>query len=139
MNIDYSPFENAIGQLEKSLSFYNSDLARENLELKLQFRAAAIQAFEFTYELAIKMIRRQLGRIVASPSELKEMAFMDFIRTAFEAGIVRDVMPFRLYRDRRNITSHTYDAAKADDILTIMVDFVRDMHFILDELKRRNG
>jgi nucleotidyltransferase substrate binding protein (TIGR01987 family) len=138
MKIDFSPFEKAISQLEKSVSFLNSEMAAENTDLHEQFRAAVIQAFEYTYELAVKMIRRQLEQIVANPAELREMNFMELIRTAHEAGLVREVPPFKIYREKRNITSHTYDADTAEEILTVVNDFSGDMRFVLEELRRRN-
>ena len=139
MIIDYSSFESAVEQLEKSMSFYHSPMAAENKDLKEQFRAATIQAFEFTYELAYKMIRRQLAQIVANPAELSEMSFMDLMRTAQEAGLVRDAVAYRVYREKRNITTHTYDAEKANAILSLVDSFLGDMHHVLDELRRRNG
>ncbi len=60
MKIDFSAFEKAIKQLDKSLGFLHSELAQNNPDLYEQFRAAVIQAFEYTFELAIKMLRRQL-------------------------------------------------------------------------------
>ena len=138
MVIDYSAFEKALTQLEKSIRFLNSEASRNDAELREQFRAAVIQAFEYTYELAIKMIRRQLEQIVATPAELREMAFMDLIRTAAEAGLVREVPPFKVYREMRNITSHVYDEDKAEEILSIMDSFIQNTYFLLGELKRRN-
>lgn len=139
MIIDYSPFEKAIKQLEKSVYFYRSDLAEENWELKEQFRAAIIQAFEYTYELAYKMIRRQLGEIVANPAELKEINFIDLMRNAKEAGLIKDVPVFRVYREMRNITSHTYNADKAEDIVAVIDSFIVDMRYLLSELEKRNS
>jgi nucleotidyltransferase substrate binding protein (TIGR01987 family) len=138
MNLDVSPLEKAIGQLEKSLSFYNSEMAEENFDLKLQFRTAVIKGFEFTYELAVKMIKRQLGLIVANPTELNEMTFMDLMRTAQEAGLIREAPTYKLYRDKRNMTSHTYEEDKALEVLSIVDPFLQDMRFVLNELKRRN-
>ena len=136
--IDYSAFAKALAQMEKSISFLNSEASRNDEELRNQFRAAVIQAFEYTYELAVKMIRRQLEQIVANPAELREMAFMDLIRTAAEAGLVREAPPFKVYREKRNITSHVYDEDKAEEMLSIMDSFLQDMRFLLGELKRRN-
>ena len=138
MIIDYSPFEKAIAQLEKSMSFYNSEMAEESDDLKEQFRAAVIQAFEYTYELAYKMIRRQLEQIVPNPGELKEMNFMDLIRTGKEAGLIREAPHYREFREKRNITSHTYDEDKAVEIMTIIDPFMQEMRFLLNELKKRN-
>jgi nucleotidyltransferase substrate binding protein (TIGR01987 family) len=139
MKIDYSPFEKAIAQLEKSIGFYNSEMAEENADLKEQFRAAVIQGFEYTYELAYKMIRRQLERIVPNPGELKEMNFMDLIRTGQESGLVREVPQYREYREKRNIISHTYDEDKAMEIISVIDPFLHEMRFLLNELKKRNS
>jgi nucleotidyltransferase substrate binding protein (TIGR01987 family) len=139
MKIDYSSFEKALSQLEKSRSFFNSDMAADNDELKDQFRAASIQAFEYTYELAIKMIKRQLGHIVANPAELKEMAFMDLMRTAKEAGLIREAPPYKIYREKRNITSHTYDEDRAAEIMSVIDAFIEDMRFVRTALQRRNN
>ncbi|MFW6244736.1 MAG: HI0074 family nucleotidyltransferase substrate-binding subunit, partial [Fibrobacterota bacterium] len=95
--------------------------------------------FAYTYELSFKMIKRQLAQIVATPSELKEMNFMDLIRLAQESGIIKEALPFRTYREMRNITSHTYDEDKAEAILSIMDTFLQDMQYVLNELKRRNS
>jgi nucleotidyltransferase substrate binding protein (TIGR01987 family) len=138
MKLDLSAFEKALGQLEKSLAYLRSKHAANDADLRTQFRAAVIQAFEYTYELAVKMTRRQLERIVANPSELPEMAFKDMIRTAGKAGLVRDVKAFFDYREIRNITSHTYDEDKAEKVVSIMDDFMKDAGHLLKELKRRN-
>ena len=136
--IDCSAFEKALVQLEESLGYLNSELSRKDAGLRRQFRAATIQAFEYTYELGTKMLLRQLGEIVANPAELRQMAFLDLIRTAADAGLVRAFPPFRVYREKRNSTTHTYDEAKAEDVLSVMDPFLQDMRFLLAELKRRN-
>ncbi len=136
--LGYSSLERAVAQLEKSVGFLNSREAERNSDLREQFRGAVIQAFECTYELAVKMIRRQLEQIVLNPSELREMAFMDLIRTAAEAGLVRKAPPFKVYREMRSITSHTYDPDRAEDVVGVVGDFLEDVHFLLDELRKRN-
>ena len=138
MILDLTHLEKAVYQLETSLNYLKSDLARSDSGLRDQFRAAAIQAFEFTYELAVKMLRRQLEQIVPSPAELRAMAFMDLIRTGAEAGLVDDVARYRLYREKRNITSHTYDDERAEEVLSALKPFLADVRHLLAELKRRN-
>jgi len=139
MKLDISPFEKALSQLERSLEYLHSDLAESDEGLREQFRAATIQAFEFSYELGTKMLRRQLEQITPNPAEIRAMAFMDMVRTGAEAGLVRQVPQYRIFREKRNMTSHTYDEAKAEEVLAVLDDFVTEMHFLRDELKRRNG
>lgn len=138
MKIDYSSFESAIQQLEKSISYFNSDMAKNNEELKNQFRSASIQAFEYTYELCIKMIRRQLEVIVSNPAGLREMEFMDLVRTAYESGIVGEPVSYKTYREMRNITSHTYDQDKAEEIIKGLKSFLTEVKFVLGQIKKRN-
>jgi nucleotidyltransferase substrate binding protein (TIGR01987 family) len=106
MTLDLSALRNALAALEKSLGFLASDLAK-NPDLREQFRSAAIQAFEFTHEIAFKLLKRRLETMSADPSAVDKMAYMDIIRTGAEAGLIANVARFRDYREKRNITSHT--------------------------------
>ena len=65
MQIDASPLANALHQLETSINYFHSDLAKDP-NLRLQFRNSSIQCFEFTYELSYKLIRRQLEQIIST-------------------------------------------------------------------------
>lgn len=137
MKLDITALRDAIAALEKSVSYLRSDLARDR-DLRDQFRAASIQGFEFTYEVAHKMIKRQLEQIAASPASVDGLSYMQLIRSAAEAGLIDDVARFKDYRDKRNITSHTYDPAKAEAIVEILDGFLVDTRFLLEELERRN-
>jgi nucleotidyltransferase substrate binding protein (TIGR01987 family) len=139
MKLDLTAYEKAVSRLEESLKYFNSELSKNDEGLKAQFRGASIQAFEYTYGLCVKMIKRQLEQITAEPSELDEMAFMDMMRSAAEAGLIRDPIKFKNYRDKRNLTSHTYDEEKAKEIMDVLDGFLQDVRFTLDELKRRNA
>ena len=71
-------------------------------------------------------------------AEVDAMTYMQLIRSAAESGLIADVSRFKDYRDKRNITSHTYNPAKAEEIVGILDGFVGDVRFLLDELERRN-
>jgi nucleotidyltransferase substrate binding protein (TIGR01987 family) len=137
MTLDVSSLRNALTALEKSLKFLASDMGKDP-DLREQFRAAAIQAFEFTHELAFKMLKRQLEQMSADPAAIDTMGYMDVIRTSAEAGLITDIARYRDYREKRNITSHTYDQAKAEQIVSVLKDFQDDVRHLLSELERRN-
>lgn len=138
MQLDISSLESALGQLETSIQYLESELAHNDAGLRKQFRNSAIQCFEFTYELSYKMIRRQLSQILETSDILRQMNFADFIRTAADANLIPDVKRFLRYRERRNITSHTYNENNAESIITVLGDFVKDIHYLITELKKRN-
>ena len=137
MGLDLTSLRSALAALEKSIGFLNSELA-ENADLREQFRGAAVQAFEFTHELAFKMLKRQLEQMAADPAAIDKMAYMDVVRTGAEAGLIADIGRFRDYREKRNITSHTYDQIKAEQIVAVLGDFQNDVRLLLAELERRN-
>ena len=138
MKLDDSSLERAIAQLQKSFDYFHSNLALEDPNLREQFRGATIQAFEYTYELAIKMIRRQLAQIVPDPSELSRVDFADLMRTAADAGIIADARSYFRYREIRNKTSRTYNFDEAERCVAVTDDFLHDARFLLKELARRN-
>ena len=137
MALDLSSLRDALAALNASLAYFESDLAKD-AALKDQFRAAAIQAFEFTYELAFKFMKRQLEQIVAVPSAVDEMTFMQVVRSSAEAGLLRDVSRFREYREARNITSHSYNRANADRVAALLPRFAADAADLLKRLEARN-
>jgi nucleotidyltransferase substrate binding protein (TIGR01987 family) len=137
MKLDLTSLREALAALEKSLHFLNSEMAKD-ADLREQFRNSAIQCFEFTHELAFKMLKRQLERMAADPASVDTMAYMDIVRSGAEAGLVADVARFRDYREKRNITSHTYDVAQAEKIAAVLEDFRKDVRHLLVELEKRN-
>ena len=64
-----------MAQLGASLVLYDSDIVRQFPIIRNQMRASAIQAFEFTYELSIRMIKRYLEQVSANPSEVDLLDF----------------------------------------------------------------
>jgi nucleotidyltransferase substrate binding protein (TIGR01987 family) len=137
MPLDLSALRDALAALDKSLGYLYSDLAGD-LGLREQFRGASIQAFEFTYEVAYKMLKRQLETMAANPGDIDKMTFGQVVRAGAEAGLMPDLGRFQDYRDKRNITSHTYDQNKAEEIVAVLRDFASDVRFMLAELERRN-
>ncbi len=138
MKLDYSSLEAAVARLQTSFDYLHGDLARTDPGLREQFRAATIQGFEFTYELAVKMIQRQQAQIAANPDALREMDFADRMRDAADAGIIRDAPPYMRYRELRNKTSHTYDANRAEETVSVIDEFLHDMRCLIRELQKRN-
>jgi nucleotidyltransferase substrate binding protein (TIGR01987 family) len=133
--IDYEPLARSIEQLQTSLRYRQSDLALNDKELGKQFRAAAIQAFEFCFEIGIKMLRRRLEDILTT-SEVERLSFRDLLRTSAEKGFIDDPQAWFRYREMRNITAHSYDEAKAEMIASVLPEFADRAQFLLQELQR---
>jgi len=139
MKLQMDPLEKVLDQLRTSLDYLESPMAKKDALLRAQFRGASILAFEYSFELAVKMIRRQLSEIVPNPQDLVQMTFADLIRTAADAGLIDNVKQFLAYRDARIQTSHTYDEDRATDVAKVIPDFFRDASFLLKQLRKRNS
>ncbi len=130
MPLDFSSLANAVARLAEGLERYTLD-TRDT-----QIRDGLIQRFEFTYDLAHKMMRRVLEAAAANPEEIDRMTFPALIRTASEQGFLKEGWPqWRTYREMRNITSHTYDEAKALQVAGAIPAFLEEARFLLDRLK----
>ena len=139
MSLDLTPLDNAIAQLEKALEYHGSDLASRDPALKLHLRAAAIQAFEFTYELSFKMIKRHLEQASENPSQFDEMSFSAIMREAFQRGLVQSELSiWKEYRKLRGTTSHTYDEDKARAVFESVPGFLEEARYLRDQLQQRN-
>jgi nucleotidyltransferase substrate binding protein (TIGR01987 family) len=137
--LDLTSFANAIFQFQDSLDLYHSPLVQKDQRLKKHVRAAAIQAFAFTYELAWKMLKRHLKMTEPDPEAIEQMSFQNLIRTGSERGLLlTEVANWKVYREERGSTSHTYDEEKAIEIFENIPKFLKDAKYLLDQLKERN-
>ncbi len=80
-----------------------------------------------------------MEEIAANPEEIPAMAFRDLMRAAADAGIIRDPVKFMIYREMRNITSLTYEESSVEEVISVVDDFLKDMDYLLDQLRRRNA
>jgi nucleotidyltransferase substrate binding protein (TIGR01987 family) len=131
MALDLSPLHNAVSRLQEVLVRYLSDTTDAVI------RDALIQRFEFTYDLAPKMLRRVLGARSDTPEDVDRMSFPALMRTAFEQGMVDEHWTDWLdYREMRNITSHTYDEDKAKEVAEAIPGFLREVRRLAAAIER---
>lgn len=136
-DIDYSPLADAIRQLEKSIAFATSELAKNDEALFEQFRNSVIQCFEFTYELSHKMLKRYLESTAANPDEINLSTFQNLIRIGNEKGLLySDWAKWRDYRQARTNSSHTYNRDKALAVYEMAQNFLAEAQFLYHQLVR---
>ena len=113
------------------------DSLNEVLELEETpiIRDSAIQRFEYTYELSVKLLKRKLEDMASSAEEIDHMGFKDVIRTGAEKGLIDEPEAWFEYRKKRNITSHTYDEKKAEEVYGILKDFAEKASVLLTKLE----
>ncbi|MCE2458989.1 MAG: HI0074 family nucleotidyltransferase substrate-binding subunit [Dehalococcoidia bacterium] len=139
MALDLSPLEAAVMQLEEALEIHDSELALSDPRLKRHLRAAVIQAFEFTYELSFRMLRRYLELASPNPAEIDGLVFNEIIRESYRQALVRSELPvWREYRRNRGTTSLTDNEEKAQEVFESVPDFLQDARYLLNRLRERS-
>jgi nucleotidyltransferase substrate binding protein (TIGR01987 family) len=131
MKIDVSSFEKALSSLEEALIEYDRSKS-------VFVKDSCIQRFEYTYELAYKMLKRQLEAMSANPAEIDQMSFPELIRLGAERGLLANGWDeWKLFRDARNATSHAYNEKKANEVFARIPAFRDEAVVFLERLKAR--
>lgn len=136
MKLDLTSFEKAIEQLQISLNYYNSDLAKKDHGIALQFRSACIHGFEYTYEISWKMLKRYLEMTSPNPQDFDKMSFPELIRSGNEKDLLlSNVEKWKMYREARGTTSHSYNEKKAVEVFEVISPFLEEAKFLLSKIK----
>ena len=137
MLLDLSPLKRALSQLE---TFYALSMQPQDQAVMAEaLRMAAIQAFEYSYELTVKMLRRFLEMTEPNPAALDDATFQSLIRLGSERGLLKSDLPVWMeFRRQRGTTSHAYDAQKAAQVHAAIPGFLADARFLLAELQQRS-
>jgi nucleotidyltransferase substrate binding protein (TIGR01987 family) len=99
-------FLRAVSQLEKAAARPEDEFIRDSV----------IQRFEFTYELAWKMLKLQLeaeGIDARTPRQA--------LQEALQAAFIEDGNAWSELQKYRNLTSHTYDESLAQNVYNYIV------------------
>ena len=113
----------AVKRLQEVLRHRKSDIVRD----------AAIQRFEFTFELlwkTLKLLLESKGVLTHTPK--------DSLQEAFRLGWLRDEAVFLKMLEARNKMSHMYDEQEARQIYKqISKHFIKPIQSLLVELEER--
>ena len=131
--LNLAPLENAVSRLTEGFARYEKDIT------DTQIRDGLIQRFEFSYEISHKMLKRHLEAVSPTPEQFDAMAFADLIRSANEQGLLLgDWSAWKIYREMRSKTSHTYDEEIAIEVVQSIPAFLEEARHLLKQLQERN-
>jgi nucleotidyltransferase substrate binding protein (TIGR01987 family) len=131
--LELSSLRDALASLQRGLARWQASALQDE-----ELRDACIQRFEYTFELSWKMLKRRLELDLPDARSVDAMSFRDLIRSGGERGLVHDVDAWMVFRDKRNITSHTYNAGKAADVAATIPSFAEHAQELLAELQARD-
>lgn len=65
------------------------------------------------------------------------LTFNETIRKANQMGLLlSNLEKWTEYRQKRNLTSHTYEESVANSVVNVVKDFQQDAKFLLNKLKK---
>lgn len=132
LQLDSSPLQRAVNRLAEGWARYRQDPADD------QIRDGLIQRFEFTYEIAHKLLKRYLEATSANPEQYDQMPFQDIVRSGNQQGLLLSDWPtWRGYREMRAKTSHTYDEKVALEVVAGIPAFLKDAEYLAASLQQR--
>jgi nucleotidyltransferase substrate binding protein (TIGR01987 family) len=117
------PFQKAVLKLEEILIMPKDEVVRD----------AAVQRFEYTYELAWKMIKRFLKEVYNQDTDI----FVEMLKNAAKVGLIDDYKAWQTFRQIRNYTSHNYSENGADFSYSqarVFVIYARNLANKLEEI-----
>jgi len=137
--LDLSSLQKAVNSLEALLERAQDKAFMDNLDDIVQngIRAGVIQNFEFTFELCWKFIQRWI-RLNSSPEDAEPRTRKDLFRMAARYGLITDPILWFDYAEARNLTSHTYDENRAQEVFAAAVNFIGEAKYLLAQLGARN-
>ena len=128
--LNISALENAEKKLKEMLLRYEKESDDEAV------RDSVIQRFEFTYSIALKTLRKYFIERAFVLEEVNQMSFNEMIRTASQLNLLSsNLEKWTVFREMRNMTSHTYDEEIALQVLSIIPDFSKEISFMITRLK----
>lgn len=128
--LDISALENAENKLQEMLARYKKEANDEAV------RDSVIQRFEFTYSIALKTLRKYFIERAFILEEVNQMSFNEMIRTASQLNLIKsNLEKWTIYREMRNMTSHTYDEEIALQVVNIIPEFSDEVAYLITKLK----
>ena len=139
MPLELESLEKAVTTLKAVLEKSQDAAFMDSLDAVARnaIRAGVIQHFEIVYELSWKFLKRWLETQV-SATAVDGVTRRELFRQAAEQRLIVDVEQWMRYHFARNLTSHTYEPAIADQVVAITEPFAHDAMTLLDTLKARN-
>ncbi len=136
--IELRPMQDAVATLTESVALIEETKGQFSEPINLLMQRGLIQAFEYTYGLAVLTMTRYLREHASVPEKHDLNVFEELIRVADEHRLLLSpIGKWKSYRHARNLTSHTYNRAKADTVAALAPDFEREVQFLLAQLRER--
>ncbi|MDT8447766.1 MAG: HI0074 family nucleotidyltransferase substrate-binding subunit [bacterium] len=133
MPLDLTSLEQAHRTLAKALVLCERATDPEEKEL---LRDGAIQRFEYTYELAWKLIQRWLADVTSPEATEPVFSRKELFRQAARLGLIEDPSAWFALHQARNVSAHTYNVKHAALAFEAATELVEAVSQLLEKLRQ---
>lgn len=134
MPLDVSALKKAITSLSDAIHYAHH--LPSNIQPDI-VRDSVIQRFEYTYELAWKLLQRWIKNNL-SPEEADPRTKKDLFRVAAKKSMIDDPESWFTFSETRNDTVHTYNEKNAEHVYNVTLQFLPKAILLLEALETHN-
>ena len=125
MAFDAEPLEKALASLKTALAEPETEFVRDSV----------IKRFEFSYELSWKLLKRYIEEELVDTHNLNSRK--ELFRRGVYHKLVDSFDDWNAYHDARNLTAHTYNEARAQQVYEVAQRFLPSAEFLLSKLNEQ--
>lgn len=135
MSINTEHLEKCILTLEKSCTLIKT-VKEGSIDYEM-YRNSLVKSFEITLEQAGKLLKKRLTPFFASNKTVDSLNFKDIFRNALKHSLItkEETLRWMQYRDNRNNTAHDYEKAFAEETLSLIENFLKDVKKLENVIK----
>ena len=134
MVIDISNLESALLTLKSSMQILEKN---SGLEFTDMLEDSCIKRFEYTLELARKMMKKVLKKIYGLSED--ELTVNNTFRFMQGYKYINNWENWRNYYEQRNNTAHEYNLQKSRQLIEIIPQFIDDTELLIKNLKEKHN
>jgi len=132
MDIDISNLESALETLKSSIETLDRYKNRDFADM---LEDSCIKRFEYTLEIARKLMKKVLKKIYGKTEE--ELTVNNIFRFMQGYKFIPNWENWREYCEKRNNTAHEYDFTKSRKLIEIIPEFIKDSDILISNFKEK--
>lgn len=132
MKIDITNLQTALNTLKNSMTTLEANRTCDFVDM---LEDSCIKRFEYTLELARKLMKRVLKQIYGKAEE--ELTVNNTFRFMQGYKFIEDWERWRDYNEQRNNTAHEYNLEKSRRLINIIPQFIKDTDFLIKNLEEK--
>ena len=131
--IDISNLEASLQTLKSSIEILEKNKSCEFTDM---LEDSCIKRFEYTLEIARKLMKRVLKKIYGKTEE--ELTVNNTFRFMQGFKYILNWENWREYYEKRNNTAHEYNLEKSRELMSIIPEFIKDTDFFIQNMRNNN-